>query len=295
MTIPLRNYQWELGGVVFGYGCPVDHESDVVVPDSGVRTQDQQNPGQDGMSMGIDLIEPGTWQFKLFTNCEDEATALAALEELRLAWRGDAYRFEPGKATALRYRINNRTRLVYGRPRRFSAPLGVEYLSGRIAITADFQTVSELFFDDDEGGIEVGHVEPETGGFVTPFTAPLTTEESGGDGQPYSFTVGGKLPTPVLVDFEGPLDDSGLLIDGRPFIDFQQDIAADTTVTVDARPWVNSVARQDGGGVAGMLSPRSRMPKMLLEPGEHTATLLGTSPTGTGTATLHWRSAYPSV
>lgn len=294
MPAELQDYQWELGGLVFGYDCPVDHESDVAPPDYSLRNEDQPNPGHDGMRMGVDLIEPGAWQFKLFVNTDDEASALAALSAFRKVWRGDAYRKEPGKATELRYRLGGRTRVVYGRPRRLSAPIGVEFLSGAILVTCDFQTVSEMFFDDVEGSIWVDHRQPETGGFVTPFSAPLTSQTSAAS-VPHSFTVDGELATPVVVDFHGPLNSSGLLIDGKPFIEFQQDIAADTVVTVDARPWVTAVSRQDGGGVAGLLSPRSRMPRMLLEPGVHTATLLGTSPTGTGRARVRWRPAYPSV
>lgn len=294
MAAELRNYQWELGGVVFGYDQPVDHETNVAPPDASMRTQDQPNPNGDGMTMGVDYTEPGVWQFQLFTNGETEADALASLEQLRMAWRGDAYRKLPGKATELRYRLNGRTRVVFGRPRRFSAPLAVEYLGGRIDITADFQTVSDLFFDDLEESIWVDHREPETGGFVTPVTAPLSTIWSEVS-QPHVFTVGGIMPTPAVIEFHGPLDDSGLLIDGKPFIAFQQDIPADTVVTVDARPWVTAVSRADEGGVAGLLSPRSRMPRMLLEPGAHSATLLGSSPTGTGRARVRWRGAHPSV
>lgn len=294
MVAELRNYQWELGGVVFGYDCPVEHESDVAPPEYSPRTEDQQNPFSDGMTPGIDFFEPGSWQFKLWTDEETEGGALAALAQLKMAWRGDAYRKEPGQATGLRYRLADRTRVVYGRPRRFSAPLATQYLFGRIDITADFQTVSELFFDDFEDYIEVGHKEPTTGGFTAPFTFPLTSEE-GAATAPYTFAVGGELPTPALVDFVGPLDSTGLLIDGEPFIAFQQDIPAGVTVTVDARPWVTAVYRADGAPVAGLLSPRSRMPAMQLEPGVHTATLLGSSPTGTGRAKVRWRGAHPSI
>lgn len=291
----LLNYQWELGGVVFGYNQPIDHDRDVAPSDYSMRTEDQPNPGHDGLSMGTDLIEPGVWQFKLFVNEYEEADALAALGAIKKVWRGDAYRKEPGAATELRYRLADRTRVVYGRPRRFTAPLGVEYLGGKIDITADFQTVSEMFFDDVESSIWVGHAEPETGGFVAPFTTPLQTETTPSVAQPYAFTVGGELATPAVVEFHGPLEDSGLLIDGQPFIAFQRDIPADTVVTVDARPWVTAVSRQDGGGVAGLLSPRSRMPRMQLEPSSHSATLLGSSPDGTGRARIRWRGAYPSV
>lgn len=291
----LLDYQWELGGVVFGIDCPVDHETDVAPPPLGWRTDDQPNPGGDGINMGADYIDPASWSFKLFTNCQNETDALAALMDLRKAWRGDAYRKEPGKATTLRYRLAGRTRVVFGRPRRFEHPWGAEYLYGKIPITADFQTVSDLFYDDFENWIDVTFREPTTGGFVTPVTAPLQTAETGLSNGPFVFAVGGEQATSTMVDFVGPLDAPGLEIDGEPYIQLKKDVPAGVTVTVDARPWVNSVLRSDGGGAAGMLSPRSRMPKMLLEPGSHSATLLGSTPTGTGKAKIRWRPAYPSV
>lgn len=294
MTIELANYQWELGGVVFGADCPVEHESDVAPPAWGTRNQDQPRPNADGSTMGIDYFDPGLWQFKLFTDGDGEDSALSAIEDLADAWRADAYRSQPGSVTGLRYRVNDRTRIVYGRPRRFEAPLGVEYLSGRVPITADFQTVSEMFYDDDEEYLDVGWLEPQGGGFVTPFTAPIQISTAAVI-PPYVFHVAGRKPTPAMVDFTGPLVGSGILIDGTPFIQFQNDIPAGVTVTVDARPWVTSVTMSNGGGAGGLLSPRSRMPRMQLEPGSHTATLLGTSPTGVGKAKIRWRKAYPSV
>lgn len=295
MSVELQDYQWELGGVVFGFDCPVEHESDVAPPAYAVQSDDQAIPGFDGRSMGQDTFEPGAWQFKLFTNCDDERTARTELARLAKAWRGDTYRKEPNSVTGLRYRLGGETRVVFGRPRRFEAPLGLEYLGGRIPITADFQTVSELFFDDFESYIDVSFREPTTGGFVTPVTAPLQTAETRLSNGPFGFFVGGELATPTAVSFTGPLDDAGLEIDGEPYIMFQQDIPAGVTITVDARPWVNSVVRSDGGGAAGYLSPRSRMPKMLLEPGLHSATLLGSTPTGAGSARVRWRGAHPSV
>jgi hypothetical protein len=299
MTATLLNYQWELGGVVFGADCPVDHESDVSPAYSGRRTDDQANPLADGINMGQEFMDPGVWQFKLFTNCSSEAEALDALAELAVAWRADDIRRLTGAAantvTTLRYRLADRVRCVFGRPRKFDAPLGVEYLGGNIKITADFQTVDDRYFDDFESYLDVNFREPITGGFTSDFTAPVSTDDTGVTNGPFVFMVGGRLATPTAVDFIGPLDAPGLEIDGEPYIQFNQDIPANTTYTVDARPWVNSVLRSGGGGAAGALSPRSRMPNMQLAPGAHSATLLGSTPTGTGHARIRWRGAYPTV
>lgn len=296
MAVELMPNQWELGGVVFGAGCAIEHEPTVQPPGMGRRTEDQPIPGHDGQAPGRDLFEPGVWGFQLYTNKDNLAEARQALRELGMAWRGDAYRKLPGRSTSLRYRIgDDQTFVVYGRPREFDYTLGPESLSGRIPITCNFKVMSELFYADYENYREVSHEEPVAGGFTAPFVPPIVVGQSSDPGHPHLFRVEGPLPTHTRIEFKGPLEDSGLAIDGQPYIDFQTTIPAGVTVTVDARPWVRSVYRSDGAAVAGLLSPRSRMPKMLLDPGEHTATLLGTSSTGAGRAFIYARPAYPTV
>lgn len=292
----LLNYQWELGDTVFGYDCPVDHEADSEPSSYSWRTQDQPNPSRDGTSMGTDLIEPGTWNFKLFTNCDGEDSALAALQQIALEWRADDVRKTAGAVKPLRYKLNNRTRRVYGRPRRFTAPLGATFHSGAIMITSDFQTVSELYFDDDEQSINVGSVEPTTGGLLAPLSEPLTTELTSATRQHQAF-IGGVLPTPFWVTFYGPSTNAFLEIDGVRVVQLRGSVAAGTgnAVTIDARPWIMSAYLPDGSGAANLLSPRYRLPGLQLKPGDHQFTYGAIDPTQSSYATVRWRGAYPTV
>lgn len=294
----LFNYQWELDGVVFGMGTDIEHEADVAPGEASWRTQDQSNPNGDGMIPGRDKIDPGVWSFKLWTNCDSEGEALAAVERLAGVWMADDVRSSPGKVLPLRYRLNDRTRVVYGRPRRFAAPLSSEFHSGRIAITCDFQTVSHLFFDDAENSLpRITAMAPTIGGFETPIVTPLSTLKTSVS-QPNTFTVGGSKPTPMVIDFHGPSTNALLDIDGLLQVRLSGDVAGDAagTVTVDARPWVMSAFRADGAGVPGLLSPRTRLPRLLLKPGTHVATYSADGDlTGTSYATIRWHSAYASV
>jgi hypothetical protein len=290
----LDDFQWELGDVVFGLDQPIAHEADSDPGSYSWRTQTVSNPGGDGRSFGVDLIDPGTWNFRLYTDCEDDREALAELAKIAKVWRGDAVRRTSGAVMALRYALGGRTRVVYGRPRRFSAPLDNRMTSGLIMITSDFELASELYFDDVENSIEVGTLPPSTGGFESDFETPLATEESDAT-QPYAFTVDGELPTPGIFEFKGPAEDPWLLIDDSTLIKLRGTIAYDTTITVDARPWVMSAYRHDGAGVAGMLSRETILPRLLLEPGLHTAAYGGNDASGTSRATVRWRGAHPSV
>ena len=64
---------------------------------------------------------------------------------------------------ALRYRLNDRTRVVYGRPRKFDYTLDNKVFGGYIPITCDFKLASPLFYDDDESSIDVRTVATPSG------------------------------------------------------------------------------------------------------------------------------------
>lgn len=297
MTEPLLNYQWELDGVVFGADCPVEHEANAAPSGYTRRTQDTPNPARDGKSLGIDLFDPTAWGFQLFTNGTDEGSALTALAELATAWRADDIRQVTKAVMPLRYRLNNRTRRVYGRPNRWEAPLGPEFHGGKIPITCDFNTVSELFFDDDEDSITVGSVEPKTGGLLAPLSAPLSTELSSAT-RDHTADVGGLLSTPFWVKFYGPSTDAYLEIDGVRVIQLRGSLPSGESeaVVVDARPWIMAVYRDsDGAGRSDLMHPRFRLPKLLLKPGSHQFTYGATDPTGSSYAKVSWRGAHPTV
>lgn len=291
----LTNYQWELGGLVFGDGMPIDHEADSDPGSYAWRTQDGASPVGDANTFGRDLIEPGTWNFKLFTNVEEERDALAQVEIAAHVWRGNDVRGTVGKVMELRYARGGRTRRVYGRPRRFAYTHDNRMLSGFIPITCDFKMASELYFDDAEDSTSLmGFQSVTTGGFEAPFETPLTTDEAAASGAEV-FTVGGIEDTPMMVDFTGPISDAFVEIDGSLRVQLAGTIPYGVTVTVDARPWVNSIYRDDGASVPSLLSTRTRLPRLRLAPGDHTAIFGGIDETGLARAKVRWRKAYPSV
>lgn len=291
----LLNNQWELDGVVFGQDAEIDTEAEVTPSTYGLRTQDSPSPVGDATMFGRDLIEPDVWGFKLFTNVEDEQNALRLRSTLAKVWRADDVRKTPGAVKVLRYRMAGRTRRVYGRPRRFDAPLDNRMFSGLIAITCDFKLASELFFDDVEQNIPVrASQSTSSGGFLVPFTVPLTLSSSLTP-RATTFTVGGELPTPGIFDFKGPSTDAALEIDGAMRVQLTGTVPVGVTVTVDARPWVMSIYRDDGAGTAGLLNRRTRLPRLLLEPGAHEVTYSAYDPTGASGGAVRWHDAYPSV
>jgi len=288
-----QDHQWELGGVTFGLDCRIGHLADSDPGSLSWRTQDQPNPIGDGTTMGRDLIEPQTWNFKLFTDEDDEEGALDALDELATIWRGDSVRGTAGKVMPLRYQLAGRIRRVYGRPRRWAAPLTNNLLNGYVDIVSDFKCVSELYFDDIEQSamFDTTSAEP-SGGFEVPFEAPIAVNI--GDTKPQKRTVkiGGRVKTPISIDFHGPSVDASLEIAGQTYR-LRGTLGINDVVTLDGRPWVMA-ATKDGRAAGQLVHPQTRLSRLQLPQGSHEGIYRAIDDTGASYATVRWHDAHVS-
>lgn len=285
--------QLELGGVVFGMGTDIEIATDGFGPGGAVlRTNDTPLALGDGQRFGEEQRDGPTWRFDLFTNCNSEAEAWAALARLKAVWDGDDVRREAGPVLPLRYRLAGRTRTIYGRPRNWSLQVGSASLSGNIGATCDFATVSPLIFGDyhSETFGFVQEFEPDAG-WTMPVVFPFTSS-AGVFERTTEIVVGGEKPTPVIVTFTGPVSEAGVRI-GDWSAEIVEDVVAGNPVTLDARPWVRAATTSGGGGVK--LSPRvTRLSKMFLAPGSYEVTLYGRATDSAATATVSWQDAYSS-
>lgn len=289
----LAEHEFELGGFVFGI-----HTEHVTVESwdtgtTGMRTSDLDNALRDGVSVDRDYIEPPTWSFDLSTDREDTAGALESLSLVRRAWRADSIRRVPRAVAELRFHLGGRTRKVFGRPRRFSAPPSNRILGGYIPITADFRLVDDRTFDDAEQSFEITATASAVGGLVTPLVTPLTTIESSVP-RVSAITVGGEVATDLIVEVDGPISSAYLII-GDVRYDFVGSIGPDDTVVVDSRPWVRSVTYATGGSAAGKLARTTKLETLVIEPGTHPVTFGGIDATGTARARVRWTPAYPTI
>lgn len=292
----LQDHQFELGGVVFGI------HSRVTVEDGGFdtgsadwKTQDTAAAHEDALIFGEDLLTPPTWAFTMSTDEEDEASALEALAEIRKAWKADRVRRTPAAVEALRYRVGGRTRVVYGRPRRFSAPPDNKILGGYIPITADFQRADDLHYTDKVERLTLGLVPMTAGGFMVPFEFPLDVEYQGGQGRAGQFFVEGDADTWAKVTFTGPGSDFRAFIDGKYFAGIDGTVAYDRAVTIDPHPWARTVRNNVRTSLPGMLTRQTFMRNMKLSPGPHELTIEGKDPSGLGSVTIEWRGAFSTL
>jgi len=288
----LREKQYDLGGVTFGFGSPIEVKNGGWVPGSSpMRTADADNPTGDGVRMGKDYKAGTTWSFSLFTNAETEDDAWETLGDLAAQWDDEEVRLNSGAVVPLRYRVAGKNRVVYGRPRRWTATPANESMQGRIDIEADFALADPTIYDD-VLKTQIVPIAPPLeldAGLMVPFIGPFISS-AGASVRESSITVGGNTSTPVILTFIGPVRNASVRVGGW-MAALPDPVLVDDPVTIDARPWVRSATKQNGGGVR--VSPRvTRISKMWLPPGNHEVIFTGEDNTSTASVLVSWRDAY---
>lgn len=302
MATELAEHQFEIlpsaeaeSGVVFGVGAAVSVNEEGFDPgDIDWLTQDSQNTRRGVRAFGRDVLGAGTWAWESHVDQEDVETAVDALEELASAWRPVLLAQEPGAFTALRYRLAGRTRRVFGRPRRWSAPPSNRILNGYVDITHEFDLIDSFIYDDQEQSETILYVSgAEGGGFVLPATMPITTlpSEGVGSGQ---ITIGGRARVYPIIRFNGPWTNPILTTDDWSLA-WTGEIGAGEWVEIDTRPWVLTVLREDGSWAEGL--GRSSWLEDCWFPAQSSPqiSLSGVATGGGASATIRWRNAWNSI
>jgi hypothetical protein len=263
---------WNRTTPVFGYG--------------DVRVNDYDRPRSDGRGVGIDYMSGNTVSFDLVAKHPLSVVVRERVEEMRRHWRADSERAVAGDVVELQMRYDNRSRSVFGRPRRWAPNYAEATTAGMVTVQADFACVDDLFY---------GHEESESmttaasggSGWVTPFVFPLSSTRESDHSQ--FIAVRGTAKTWPTITIHGPVVNPKVRVGGR-LLDLRATLAFDESVVVDARPWARSVTR-NGVSLAGSLRG-TRLAEMGLDPGQHEVTISGVDPTGTASVTFAWRSAY---
>lgn len=252
-----------------------------------VFSDDSQNARADGLAMGVDYLGGTTVGFAVDTDGTTDADGIDLYEEFRRAWRGDAVRLTPGAVATL---TSHHGRRAFGRPRRAARDPRFSHF-GRSSITADFKTVDDLWYGD-ERSARVNLVSGGGGGFVAPFVFPLTSTASSDRRQ--SIDVGGKVPTPLVVEIHGDIVAPEIEIVGVLRQKFSTVLAYDQSIVIDGRPWRRSILR-GGSSVAGDATRDSTsILEFMVPPGRHEFVLRGQSQSGTAYATATWAEAFTS-
>lgn len=279
----------------FGFGIDLD----VSVDDGGFDpgsgewlTQDVDNTATGTTMFGRDVLTGPVWVFGLHVDREDVATALESYGRAANAWRGRGVVGTPGAIVPLRYRMGDRVRRVYGRPRRFAGPPTNRILGGYIPITADFKCIDAQTYADAASSAVLTLSAASQGGFAFPVTFPVLTLPSGGSNG--SLFVGGDVPARPTIRIEGPINSPYVGTDDWT-LSLDTNLGANDWVEIDARPWGMTVLKNGTQSIAGKLGRRQWLRDVALTPGEHPISFGGVSSTGGATCTITWHDTYDGI
>lgn len=297
MATTLDEHQFELlredadTGVAFGIGLGVSCNADGFDPGSNDwLIQDQDDPFSGATRMGRDVRTGSTFTWSLHVNDVDEPGALDELDALADAWAPDG--LDGAEAMVLRYRVGGRVRRVYGRPRRFAHSLDNRILSGMIPVTADFKRVDPLYYDDSPESVTVGVAYESEGGFIFPVTFPVLTLPGGY--APGEAFVSGRRKTWPIIRLQGPLTNPELMTDNWT-LGLNLTLNEGHYVEIDTRPWKRTITLDGTSAIPGALKAKTRLRDLFLNPGHQSFGFRAISETGTGSATISWYPAYPSL
>lgn len=299
----IENYQFEVlpneqadDGFVFGLGAPVAVDDGGWDPGQNAWiTQDSQNGRRGVNGFGRDILGSKTWIWTAHVDQDDIVSAIDTLDDFSAAWAPDATAREPGQLAVVRYRLADRVRRVYGRPRNYAAPPTNMIESGYVPVTMDFNLVDSYTYDDSESSVNIPYASAASlGGFVLPATMPLTTMPTDGNGSD-QISVGGTTRAYPVIRFNGPWTNPVLSTDDWT-LSWTGAIAAGSWVEIDCRPWALTVKNQSGASVVGGLGRQTWLEDCWFAPkSQPQINLRGSAPGGGASALVRWRNTWTSI
>ena len=298
--MPLQNGEFEFRGQRFGSadsGYPLA-PGGFVVGAIDIRTEDIDNPSQDGAMFGRDYTSPVTYTWTLVIFHENEVTRWGtvadAIERLRAYWRTPAWTNRPGMLETLNLFHGARPVQIFGRPRGFAVDRS-KIRQGYVIVTLTFRAPNDKVYLESvpEYGTTIGIVPVSTGGLAAPLVAPLTTIGTGQERAGHVDIIG-TAPAPVQITFVGPVTNPYLQVSDQWRVTLDTTIAEGQSVTIDA---INrTVLRNDGASLAGALSYASpQLRQLSLNPGPHDLVFGGISVSGLALAQVRWFPVQYSV
>jgi hypothetical protein len=166
--------QWQIGNLVFGRGTNIK-VSNVDVASYDINAQDYQTARSDTKQFGNDQQVPTTIQFtinvlhnRLLPGWEGSIPnfwhSMPTIEDFAYEWRGDDVRNRWGEMKPLyhRSRLDDKAKIIYGRPGQFTPSWDDEYNQGEVVnVLAEFRRGDTVSYSYVEKVIVLDQAEPE--------------------------------------------------------------------------------------------------------------------------------------
>lgn len=290
----LEYMQYELDGFKFG-GNPNYIDTNYLVEkvdfaDSDMTNQDTSLPLEDGIIFGRDYKQARTITFAM--NVVTQGTAIEELSNLAAVWDNSTVRQAAGATSILRWNRHGRASRVYGRARKFAAVTGTVD-RGWVPVLCDFRTSDQYYYSDTEFSQNISITPPASGGWVMPFTFPVTPGGvSNNQGQ---VTIGGTKPAWITSIITGPIINPMVELVNNWSFQILANLLAGETIVVSPSPWARYARKNNTDSVRGLFTQQSiRLTDMKAGPGGQEFSLSGIDPTGTSSLTVLWREVRTS-
>ncbi|WP_431959435.1 hypothetical protein [Actinacidiphila sp. bgisy160] len=294
-------------------GMLLTQEPDITFGDA--NNGEQPLPGEDGIRFGRDYVGPmsvtfeaavSTWGPNSLNTVTEAAEWIKvnalhlptgtlmgrsnqnALSKLRSIWRADAVRAGAGTVASLYHETEARTRVAYGRPRRFAPAHSKLFRQGYTPVVADFQCADDRWYDS---APKVATIQKSWRPFPTgpkPIPPPAIGLARG------SVTMLGDMSTWPVITINGPAVNPVVWIGDQVKFKLLTFVKPGDWVRVDPRPWVRTVRNAAGTSMGHLLDRSStRLAEMFVPPGTYSFGADFDFGTGAwGPVTCSWQDAY---
>ncbi|MER5642046.1 hypothetical protein ABT095_34555 [Kitasatospora sp. NPDC002227] len=299
MSIDLRDWQFDLGGIAMGTGTDVLLEDIQGIGLPPLRTDAVEIPGEDGLFTGQDLY--GARVLRLIGGIRvpgDPGAVLDRLAQLEVTSSAAWITQRPGALAVLRARRPGRAaRRLYGRVRLVDAVSVSRAVHGWLPFEIEFSATDPWWAADDTSGVTLSlDVSTTREGVTAPLVAPLTTGVANPDTRPGWLLHGGDRPSWPSVRIAGPVTNPRLwVVETGQALELQLSLGAGEFVQIETRPGTRTVLRNGTGNAAGQLTSSSRLDRLRVPPGRSELRWTATDYTNTARLQMSWRDSYTSL
>lgn len=254
--------------------------------------------GDDGQVAGPDYIRSSIWNITLLVDTRTYEDGMRVVRQVRDAWLDPAVRHSRDLAPLSYSRDGVNWHTVYGRPGNYGGPpQGVELNQGIAHIELQFEQLRIPHYSVETEGVSLAVAPGASGGIVAPVTLPIYMEASAGTSSRWG-TNAGNLPSPVTIQFNGPLTDPVLTLEGAWRFAMSGTLAYDEYLVVDARAKtarIHSTTRTTTRSAFNWIRKGSRLSSLTMPPGQHAFTFEAVDPTQTASVDVSWPNTHNSM
>ncbi|GAA3371185.1 hypothetical protein GCM10020367_20830 [Streptomyces sannanensis] len=306
MATLTTDYQIDFAGLLLGPGTPYVVSDVVGLGAPELRTQDVDNPTDDGAFPGVDYYRPRVVRIEAAIRTPGDPSAAAdALARLHEVASTPSIRKTAGKLAVLRLRWPGRgVRRLYGRIRRADAISTAQSIFGWIPLELEFAATDPRFYDDVQQTLVLPlDVSQDSQGFQAPLVAPITTGVADPQERPGWVTNSGDLPAWPTITITGPVTNPRVwIVETGRVLELALTLGEGERIEIDTRPGTRWVLRNGSGNASAALTSASRLDLFTIPGTEPDAPArrselrwTATDYTNTARLSVSWRDAYTAL